>query len=180
MRSQAVAERYAEALYDLAVEQDCVDKIEADYERTLQDIEGMPDVFRFLTHPLVPRDRKMAFLEEAFPDIATYLHNLFSLLVHNHREGYLDMIYKRFVALRTEKEGIVQVQVVTAHALSQEDRQRLSERLEKGLQQRVRLEESVDADLLGGVRIEVDGKVLDGTLRARLNNLKTVLAGQGG
>lgn len=180
MRSQAIAGRYAEALYSLAVEQDCVDEIETDYAVTLKDIEGIPEVASFMTHPLVPRSNKIEFLKKAFPDINAYLQNLFSLVVHNRRAGYINMIYDRFVALRAEAEGIVQVLVVSAQPLSVDDRQRLSEHLEKSLRQRVRLAESVDKKMLGGLRIEIEGKVVDGTLRAKLDNLRIALAGQGG
>jgi len=106
-------------------------------------------VARFLTHPLVPRSSKTEFLKKAFPDINPYLQNLFSLVVHNRREGYIDMIYDRFVALHAETEGIVQVQVMSAQPLSADDLQRLSEHLEKSLRQRVRLSESVDEKMLG-------------------------------
>ncbi|HHE51539.1 MAG TPA: ATP synthase F1 subunit delta, partial [Candidatus Acetothermia bacterium] len=106
-----------------------------------------------------------------------YLHNLFAILVKNGREGYIEMIYDEFERLRESEEGIVKVSVMTAKELSSEDRQSLSEHLAHTLGNEVRLDEHIDESLIGGLRIEVGGKVIDGSLRARLDELKTVLAG---
>ena len=177
MRSQQIARRYAEALYTLAVEENCVEAIDNDYRRVVEEIVDVPDFLRFLMHPLVVHSDKTALLREAFPDIAEYLHNMFSLLVRNGREGYIDMLYDEFERLRASEEGIVQVRVTTAQELTAKDRKRLSDHLAKKLGGRVRLDEQVDKNLIGGLRINIGGRVLDGSLRARLNELKTVLAG---
>lgn len=177
MKSQETARRYAEALYTLAVEEDCVESIDNDYRRIVEEIKDVPDVLRYLTHPLVARDAKTSFLREAFPDASEYLHNMFGLLVRNGREGYIDMIYDEFARLRSQQEGIVQVRVITAQKLSSQDRKQLALHLEKKLGGRVSLDEQVNESLIGGLRIEIGGKVIDGTLRARLDELKTVLIG---
>lgn len=177
MRSREIARRYAEALYQLASEEDCVDRIVEDYRRAISEVAGVPEFGRFLAHPLVPRDKKNALIEKAFPDISEYLRNLFYLLIRNGREGYLGLIYEEFLSLRAEKEGVIRVGVTAAHELPQEDRDRLAARLSAVLGGRVELEERVDPGLLGGVRIEVAGKVLDGTLKAKLKGLRALLEG---
>ncbi len=177
MRSREIARRYAEALYKLAAEEGLVDTIEEDYGRVLTEIEGVPNFDRFFTHPLVSRDRKSELIDQAFPDLSEYLRNLFVLLIRNGREGYLDLIYEEFRSLRSEEEGIVRVKVLTAKDLSAKDRERLTDRLAKGLGERVKLEEEIDVSLIGGVRIEIGGKVLDGTLRTRLESLRSFIEG---
>lgn len=177
MKSLDIARRYAEALHSLAVEEDCVDEIETAYGRVVSEISEVPEALRFLAHPLVPRSAKRAFVEEAFPDIPQHLRSLFELLIRNAREAYVELVYEELRALRREEEGTVHVRVETAQALSDEQRRRLEALLEKGLRQGVKLEEAVDPSLLGGARIDVAGKVVDGTLRARLGRLRDVLAG---
>jgi len=177
MRSQETARRYAEALYTLAIEEGCVKALDDDYRVVVEEIAAVTDFIRYLTHPLVAREDKISLLKRAFPDISAYLHNLFALLVRNGREAYIGMIYDEFERLRGDEEGIVKVLVTTAKELGGQDRQRLSEHLSHSLGKRVRLDERIDKNLLGGLRIEVDGKVIDGSLRARLDELKTVLAG---
>ena len=177
MRSQQIARRYAEALYGLAVEEDCVKTIANDYRRVVEEIMDVPNVLRFLTHPLIARDDKISFLRRAFPDVSEYLHNMFAILVRNGRESYIDMIYDEFEKLRGNEEGIVQVWVTAAQELTARDRKRLSLHLAKRLGGRVKLDERIDKSVIGGLRIEVGGRVLDGTLRARLDELETVLRG---
>ena len=175
MKSREIARRYAEALYRLACEEENVEEIETDYRRVLTEIEGVPDFSRFLIHPLVSRKRKNELIDRSFPQVPVYLRNLFYLLIRNGRESYLDLIYKEFLSLRAEEEGVIQVEVATAQHLSEKDRERLSDRLTKVLGGQVTLEERVNSDLLGGVRIEIAGKVIDGTLRAKLGELRALL-----
>ena len=103
------------------------------------------------------------------------MKHFFDLLIRNRRETYLDLIYDEFVDIRTAAEGMIQVTVTTAQALPDEDRGRLRERLEKTLNRPVQLEERIDERMLGGARIEVAGHVMDGTIRARLGELRKQL-----
>ena len=177
MRSREIARRYAEALYDLASEQASVDEIESAYQQVLTDIAGVPEVSLFLAHPLVSREKKNDLVGKAFPDLPGHLRNLIRLLIRHGREDYLGLIYEEFLALRADEEGVIRILVATAQEFSSEDRVRLSDRLARALGQRVKLEERLDPDLLGGVRLEVDGRVIDGTLRAKLEGLLAVLEG---
>ena len=175
MRSQEIARRYAAALYQVSVEDAAVKAIEDELAAVAQSTSKEPDVRRFLAHPLVPRETKLQFLATAFPETSGRMKHFLELLIHNRRETYLDLIYDEFVEIRTAAEGMIQVTVTTAQALSDEDRARLSERLEKALNRPVQLEEHIEEDLLGGVRIEAAGHVMDGTVRARLGKLRKQL-----
>ncbi len=177
MRSREIARRYAEALYGLAREQGNVGEIESAYQQALTDIAGVPEVGRFLAHPLVPREKKNELIDRAFPELPGHLRNLIRLLIRNGREDYLGLIHEEFLTLRADEEGVIRVQVATAQQFSAEDRGRLTDRLARALGRRVKLVERLDPDLLGGVRLEVDGKVIDGTLRAKLEGLLATLEG---
>ena len=175
MRSQEIARRYATALYQVAVEDAAVAEIEDELEALARGTSDGADVRRFLAHPLVPRDAKAAFLSEAFPEISSRMKSFLELLIHNRRETYLDLIYDEFVRIRTSGEGRIQVTVTAAQALSSEDRDRVKERLEIAWKCPVQLEEVIDTHMLGGARIEAAGHVLDGTIRARLSELRKQL-----
>jgi len=177
MKSQEIARRYAEALYDLGREEGIVDALEAAYGRIVEELYEIPDAVRFLEHPLIPREKKRAFIDAAFPGISRYLRNFLHLLVKNGRAGYIRLIYDQFRTLRGERERIARVEVATAKPLSQKEQAKLSVHLEAALGKRVELKERVDPSLLGGARLELDGKVIDGTLWAKLAQLKSVLAG---
>ena len=175
MRSQEVARRYASALYQLAAEQEAVGPTEDELRAVVDETTGTREISRYLAHPLVSRERKTEFVSRVFPDLSERMCNLFGLLIRNRRESYLDLIYTEFLAARAEAEGLVPVCVTTARPLSDEQRDRLTSNLEEALKQRVQLEELIDEGLLGGARIETDGRVIDGSLRARLDRLRARL-----
>jgi F-type H+-transporting ATPase subunit delta len=177
VRSREIARRYAEALYLLVHEQGNMDQVEAEYRRVLADVAEVPEFGLFLAQPLIARERKVRVFDQAFPELFGYLRNLVHLLIRNRREDYLGLIYEEFRVLQAEAEGIIRVQVASARAFSSEERDRLTDRLMQTLGRRVTLEERLDPELLGGVRLEVDGKVIDGTLRARLEELRALLEG---
>ena len=175
MRSQEVARRYAVALYQLAAEADAVEPTEAELRAVVDETIASRDISRYLAHPLVSRERKTGFVDAVFPSLSGRMRNLFALLIRNRREAYLDLIYTEYVAARAEAEGVVPVRVTTARALEDDERARLISNLETALDQRVQLDERVDGALLGGARIETDGRVIDGSLRARLDGLRARL-----
>jgi len=175
VRSQEVARRYAIALYQLAAEQEAVGPTEDELRVVVDETTGTREISRYLAHPLVSRERKTEFVRVVFPDLSERLRNLFGLLIRNRRESYLDLIHAEFLAARASAEGMIPVCVTTARPLSDEERDRLTTNLEQALKQRVRLEERIDEGLLGGARIETDGRVIDGSLRARLDGLRARL-----
>lgn len=175
MRSQEIARRYAAALYQVALEDDSIAVLEEELSAVADGTAEGTGVRRFLAHPLVPRETKSQFLQSAFPDASERMRSFLELLIRNQRETYLDLIYDEFVNIRTEDEGMIQVKVTTPQALSDEDKKRLKMRLEATLSRPVRLEEALDKAMLAGARIEADGHVLDGTIRARLSELRRQL-----
>ena len=175
MRSQEIARRYASALYQVAVEDASIKEIEDELAAVAVGTSDGTEVRLFLAHPLVPRETKSAFLKGAFPATSERMRNFLELLIHNQRETYLDLIHDEFVNIRTEAEGMIQVTVTTAQTLSKDDRSRLNKRLETALNRPVQLDELVNPHVLGGVRIEAAGHVLDGTIRARLSELRRQL-----
>jgi F-type H+-transporting ATPase subunit delta len=177
VRSIEIARRYADALYELADEAGTVETVRDAFGELVDKVRAVPDLSRYLTHPMVLRDEKSEFVRRAFPRLPGHLANLVQLVIRNRRETYLDLIYEEFLAAEAKARGITRIRVTTAKELSAEERSRLSDRLRKALGRDVRLEERVDPELLGGTRLELDGTVIDGTLKARLDRLRSLLGG---
>jgi F-type H+-transporting ATPase subunit delta len=175
VRSREIAKRYAKALYAVAVEEGTVAAIEEELQGVVREMKEVEDFERFLTHPLISREKKTALVGSAFPDLSTYVMNTIRLLIRNRREGYIDLICDEFLEARAAAENYARVRIVTAMPLSDEDHLRLKERLEAALGRAVNLEDRLEEGLLAGARIEVEGKTIDATLRASLSELKTSL-----
>jgi len=175
VRSTEVARRYAVALYQLADEEGTVAQTQEELQAVVEETTRTREIGHYLAHPLVDRARKAAFIDKVFPDLSERIRSLFRLLIRNRRESYLDLIYSEFLSARADAEGWIPVRVTTARPLDGEERDRLTGRLEQALGRRVRLEERLDDRLLGGARIETEGRVVDGSLRARLEGLRAQL-----
>ena len=175
MRSREIARRYADALYQIARDEDRVTAVEDELRAIAGDVSEITDMERYLTHPLVSRDEKDRLLESAYGDLDEAVVGLLRLLVRNGREGYIDLILDEYLSVRAEAERTARIRVVSAQALAEDERDALRTRLQTALGRTVVLEEQLDEGLLAGVRIEVEGKVIDGTLLAKVNELRASL-----
>ncbi len=161
MRSRDVARRIAEDLYALAAEEKTADAL----ERELRNIAASTDAPR-------AGGRRSELVASAFPGASDGFRHLMGLLVR-------DLVLGQFLSVRAEAEGVLRATIVTAQPLSAEEREQVTAKLGKVLGVRVKLEESVDPEVLAGARIEVEGRTLDGTLKARLDRLHAVLGRPG-
>lgn len=175
MRSREIAGRYAGALYAVAVEDGTVSEVEAELAGLVEGIREVDQFDRFLTHPLIPRERKMELIGEAFPDLSASVANMVGLLIRNRREGYIELIRDEFLEVRSAAEHLARVRVITATEIDDKERSRLTERLEQALGRSVSLETECEEGLLAGARIEVEGRTIDATIRARLSELRQEL-----
>ena len=99
--------------------------------------------------------------------------NFLRLLGENHRLAALPQIAEQFASLRADAENTIDVEVVTAIALSDAQKAQLKAALGKRFNREVRLHESVDATLIGGAVIHAGDLVIDGSLKGRLARLAT-------
>jgi F-type H+-transporting ATPase subunit delta len=101
--------------------------------------------------------------------------NFVRVLAENKRLGLLPDIRQQFEALRNEREGVVEAEVQSAFELSDAQLRDLVQRLERKTGLKVRARVSVDRELIGGVKIVLGDKVIDGSARAQLGALETAL-----
>jgi F-type H+-transporting ATPase subunit delta len=101
--------------------------------------------------------------------------NLVRVLAEYGRLDLLPEIREQFEALKNEREGVVEAQVQSAFELTQDQVGDLVSRLEKKLGRKVKAQVSVDQSLIGGVRVLVGDKVIDGSARAQLGALENAL-----
>lgn len=101
--------------------------------------------------------------------------NFVRVLAANGRLALLPEIGAQFEALKNEREGVVEAEVQSAFELSDAQLRDVVQRLEKKTGRKVRARVSVDRELIGGVRIVLGDKVIDGSARGQLGALETAL-----
>jgi F-type H+-transporting ATPase subunit delta len=101
--------------------------------------------------------------------------NFVRILAENKRLELLPLIHEQFEALKNEREGVVEAEVHSAFELTEAQIADLVQRLEKKTGRKVRTQIHIDKDLIGGVKVVLGDKVIDGSVRAQLGALETAL-----
>lgn len=173
MSEQAVARRYAEALFELAVEKDILSKVEEDLELVLQVLEASQDFQNILNSQRVPGPDKRDLLTQLFEGrLHEITMNFILVLTEKRRERYLHRISKEYIRLAEAKRNIVEAQVKTAVELTREDKQVLEQKLSESTGKNIKVVLKVDPELLGGAVIKIGDKVIDGSVARRLLKMK--------
>jgi F-type H+-transporting ATPase subunit delta len=177
MALQTLARRYAIAVYTLAAQANAVERIGADLERIQECIERDEATKQFFFAPVVGRDEKERTLAKVFEgrvdEIA--LHTLL-LLVRKHRERLLHPMIAEYRALEMGANGFEPLVVTSARNLSKEQFSAVVTRIERIFGKRFEARLIVDPRLVGGMRITMGDRRVDGTIAGRLEELSRTLA----
>jgi len=167
---------YAEALYALAMEEGKAEEYAEALALCEKELGDSPAFRQLLASPAISREERMNALSAAFEGrVPLSLLTLMRLMVfRGHARELLSMI-ESYRELARESRGESTAVVRSAVELTPEQKEKLREKLEKRFGRKMVLECEVDPALLGGIRVETDGRVLDGTLAARLKEIKEVM-----
>ena len=171
-RATTSARRYAEAAFGLAERDNAVEKWLQYLERVaaVASIEGADQAFE---NPAIPLDDRRELLEHALGrDAPPALRNLLLLLLRRGRLELLPRVATEFRRLYNKRAGITPALVTSAAELGPEDVRELTARLERLTNGKVDLEFRVDPSLLGGIVVRVGDRLIDGSVRSRLERLR--------
>ena len=172
-----IAKNYADALYDLAKDEALEEELLPQLSWTADLFARTPDYISLLCAANISRDERLNALDEAFSGrVHPYLLSFLKLLCERRHVRELPGCARRYRNRFNEDRGILEARAVTAVPLSKELRGRLIDRLHSLTGKQIDLEERIDPDVLGGVRLEYEGKELDGTVRCHLEGLKKTLS----
>ena len=171
-----ISKEYAEALFALACENGKEGSFMAALEEIGKIFEESPDYMDFLASPSIPLQERLNAIESAFGDaVPEYLLSWLELLCEKGRIGLFSECVEEYRALLNAKQSVVTAKVTSAVPLTDGELEALKKKLEKISRNTVLPVCSVDPTLLGGIVIELDGKVIDGSLRRRLQRVKEVM-----
>ena len=172
----AQASVYGQALYTLAKDENCDRQILEELSVLDESFAAEPDYLRLLSAPNLSKEERVRILDTAFRGkVHPYVLNFMKLLTE---KGYIRQFRDCFRVYREEFDrdhGILEVKAVTAVALTELQRARLSAKLAGITGKTIRLLEQVDPQLLGGVRLDYDGRRVDDTVANRLASISALL-----
>ncbi len=171
-----LAKRYGGSLYELAAEEELEDRILQELDAVLAILQEHPDYLRLLCAPNLPKAERCALLDEAFVDAHPYTVNFLKVLCDLGALRELSGCVRAYRDLYNRAHDILEATVTAAVDLDGATREKLCHALQKRTGKHISLRVRVDPSLLGGIRLDMDGVQLDGTVRNRLETLKIQLA----
>ena len=173
---RGTARRYAEAAFELAVRDDALDAWLGSLSVAEERLSA-PEVERLLASPAVPIASRIELLDRLLGDAVTGgPRNLVALLIRRGRFQDLGAVTREFRRLDARRKGVAEAHVSSATPLEEADRAALLERLTAITGQRVEMVEHVDPALLGGVQVRIGDRLIDGSVRGRLERLRATFA----
>lgn len=166
-----VAQRYAEALYDLASRQGVLELVSADVA-TLGRETQQAQVAAFLVNPRIDRSERQAKLTSVTGSFHALTQNFVNLCFDKGREGVLCEVAEAFRQRQLTEAGIVEGVVESARPLESGEVTSLATHLGARLGKTVQLENRVRPDLVGGFRVTVGSSMIDATVQGRLEDLR--------
>jgi F-type H+-transporting ATPase subunit delta len=164
---------YAEALFEASRERDELEEVLSDLGEFVDALHDSEELRLFFYGGQIPERQKRRALDGLTEGMKTPTTNFLKVLVDNGREEILEDVLARYEDLVKEHLGRIEVEVTTAVELSEEQRDRLRERLASVLDGReIILETNVNADLIGGAVFRYGGRMMDGSIRGRLESLR--------
>jgi F-type H+-transporting ATPase subunit delta len=178
---EAAARRYARALLDVALE-----KGDANLRQELEVVGQLyaehAELRTLLLHPTVPAEKKTAVVAALLRGRPSeLLQRLIGLLAQRDRIDLLPLIAKAYLRLWNTHKGIVEAEAVSARPLDDAETRAVAAAAARAAGgKEVELRRRVDPDLMGGLLLRMEGRIFDGTVRARLRALREQLAGTQG
>jgi len=176
-KSNPVANRYASAFVDMAGDAKLLDKIEQDMRDLFAMIEGSPDLQRVIFNPLASREQQLNVIV-ALADKAKFqklTRSFLGVLAQNRRLPQVTAVITAIFAELSRRRGEIAAQVQTAHALSPAQTASLQAELAKAMGSHVTLNVEVNKDLIGGMVVTVGSRMIDDSVRTKLEKLKRAM-----
>jgi F-type H+-transporting ATPase subunit delta len=174
-RRDSAPRRYADAAFEIALRDKSVETWRRDIDAAAEIVtEG--ELETVLANPAIPLDQRVSVAEQAFASLSGPVRNLVLLLVRRHRIEQLPQVAAEFRRLDDRRNGLTHAVATSAAPLEADEVKAITARLEELTGGRVDLETAVDPSLLGGLVVRVGDRLIDGSVRGRLERLRHQLA----
>lgn len=166
-----VAFQYAEALFGLANEENQISKVAIELKKLEESFDT--EIYNFLNHPKITKEAK----KEIITKVVSFdlLKRFMFVLIDNLRIDLLGDILFEFNKIVDSQNKVMKVQVFSRKLLNTEQKKKLEVNLGKKYNRKIELENIVDKSIVGGLRIEFEGMILDDTINNYLHSLKANL-----
>ena len=171
-----LAKRYGSSLYELAAEESLTDTILQELTLAESSCKQEPEYLLLLQIPSIPKRERCGLLDQAFDGLHPYAVNFLKILCEEDLLGELSGCLAAYKERYNADHGILEAVVTSAVPLSANARDKLIAKLQDKTGKTIQLTEKVDSSVLGGLRLDLAGERLDGTVQRRLELLRDDIA----
>ena len=174
-----IYDRYATALFELADEDKCLDAVASDLKALQQQYDDSEDLRRLINSPVVDRDdqlRAVTAITERM-QVHELTKKFMCLLASKRRLFALGGIMTSFLEELARRRGEVTAEVTSARSLSDEQTSAIEAALRAAVGSKVSVNHNVDPDLIGGLVVRVGSRMVDSSLRTKLQKLSYAMKG---
>ena len=177
MTDRKIAKRYARAVMAIALEQNGLDRFQAELAALRDLLTVDSDLLELLQNPLISAEDQQQLFERliGMTDVSEDIRSLARLLLKNGRIGTIAALVEQFDLLADEQRGDVKVSVVSAVNLPENKIDHIRCVLYKRMGKNINIEKVIDPSLVGGALLRIGNRVVDGTVRSKLSQMKESL-----
>ena len=174
-----ISDRYASALYELAVEKKLVDAVLGDLENLKKILLDNKELSLVIKSPLISSPDKLNIFESLLKKInANELTNTFIKVIEkNKRFSNLTSIIVQFININSQKRGNILADITSADELKDDQKNNITNQLKTILGDKLSLSFDVDKNIMGGLIVKVGSKMIDTSLANKINKLKIAMKG---
>ena len=174
-----ISDRYASALYELAVEKKLVDAVLVDLENLKKILLDNKELSLVIKSPLISSPDKLNIFESLLKKInANELTNTFIKVIEkNKRFSNLTSIIVQFININSQKRGNILADITSADELKDDQKNNITNQLKTILGDKLSLSFDVDKNIIGGLIVKVGSKMIDTSLANKINKLKIAMKG---
>lgn len=176
-----LAERYAAALFDLADERRILDGVASDLRQLRAMLQASSDLTRLIRSPVLSRDQQgaaMAVVAER-AELSPLVRDFLAVVARNRRLFAVPAMIEAFLTKLAARRGEVNAQVTAAQPLTEAQIAALNEQLRRSIGSRVSVDVQVDPGLIGGMIVKVGSRMVDGSVRSKLQRLQIAMKSTG-
>lgn len=179
MKDRALAMRYSKALFELAAQEKLELKVESDLQNFKVILDQNPSLSLFLQNPVVTFDKKKEMLAQVAPSSIVPISNLvihfITLLIARGRFGMIGLMLEAYHELLNTSQHFEEVTITTAKPLKRELKAQLEKLLEEKIGEKIVADMKVDSNLIGGIQVQIRNRLLDGSVKSKLDELSRQL-----
>ena len=180
--ASGLAVRYATALFDLAAERNSLDQVASDLAQLKDLLAQSPDLRRFLRSPVLTREQQNQALGSLLQKagISELTQQFVALVARNRRLFALGGMIEAYLSDLDRRQGKVSAEITVAQPLSESQAEAMNATVKKAYGDKVAISVSVDSRLLGGMVVKVGSRLIDNSLKSKIDKLQLAMKAPGG